>query len=215
LGGWSTIKIKKYFLFGFSVALDRNIGSLYTTLPLLIAAAFIPTEQVAFFKIAVGFVGLPAIFLGPISRLLNVQLPQSKALSYEHLKTAFNRTIKGSFLVAVVLALGAVILAKPLIILFYGQQFEASSVLVPILALDILFSGLSVANGPMFRTLNKMKTIISMNVAFIVLGSPILYFVIKSFGVFGLAWSYVLWSGLANVCAFLVLRKNLKSQLQA
>jgi len=204
------VKIKKYFIFGFAIAIDKNIGSLYTTLPLIIAGAFVATQDIAFFKIAWGLIGMSGILLGPISRLLNVQLPQSKAQGTENLKKAFWRSSLGSLLISIPITIVMVVLAKPVIVLFYGQEFAPSVNFVYILAVHLLVSGLSVGAGPMYRTLNKMKVTISINAALIIVGSPIFYWLIKTYTATGLALSYVIWQGIANLLAVFVLSRIMK-----
>ena len=52
IGNLGKVKVGYYFKFGFLIAVDKNLGSLYSTLPIFILGIF-NLEQVAFFKIAI------------------------------------------------------------------------------------------------------------------------------------------------------------------
>lgn len=201
------VKTRKYFWFGFTMAVDRNIGRLNALLPITIAGVFMPTDEIAFFKIAVGLAAMSSVILSPVSRLLNVQLPQSKTQSYTHLKKAFYKSTLGSFLISIFIAIVLIIVSKPLVLLFYGEEFISSVKLIYFLSIHVAISGLGVGLGAMYRTLNKMKTTIKINTILTIVGLPLFYLLIKNFGIWGLLATYIVWKGAANIIAYIVIVK--------
>jgi O-antigen/teichoic acid export membrane protein len=201
------VKIKKYFTFGFSIAIDKNIAGLCTLLPTIIAGSFITTNEIAFFKVAVGLTTMSLIILSPVSRLLNVQFPKSKTQGISQLRKIFYRTTKWSLLISVLIAICLIIFSKFVIILFYGKEFAFSAHLVYLMSLLAAISGIGVVLGPIYRTLNKMKITIILNTILVLIGLPIFYLIIKNYGIWGLTISYIAWQGLSNVLGFFIIAR--------
>jgi len=174
------VKLRYYFKFGFLIAIDKNLSNLYSTLPIFILGIFYLNE-VAFFKIAVAYAGLPLILAGSVSRLLTVQLPKSKLYGLEILKRDFIRSAIGSFLIVLIISVIFAFLASILIPLAYGREYLSAIMLsYPLLAASIIVS-LGVGLGPILRTLNLMKASILLNFILIAIGSCILYYFIKNY----------------------------------
>lgn len=174
------VKISYYFKFGFLIAVDKNLGSLYSTIPLFILGIF-NFEYVAFLKIAIAYAGLPLILIGPISRLLTVQLPKSKSYSLKIFKSDFVRSSVGSFLIALVTSAFFAILAFILIPFVYGQEYLPAIALSYPLLVGSVIVALGVGLSSIFRTLNLMKNSILINLILITIGTCVIYFSIKYF----------------------------------
>lgn len=163
------IDFKKYFKFGFLIAVNKNLGSLFSLLPIVILGMLSSAADVAYFKIAIGYIGLPLVILDPISRLLGVQLPKSKTYGGEILKKHFFKVSLWSGLISFGLIVPFVVFAPFLVKLFYGAEYIDSVKLVYWLSLYGIISSFSVGLGPIYRTLNRMKIAIITVVAQIVL----------------------------------------------
>ncbi len=112
---WNKVQISYYFKFGFLIAIDKNLGSLYGILPIFLLGIF-SLKDVAFLKIASSFAGLPSIFLGSsVSRLLAVQLPKSKSYGLAILKRDYIRSAVGNLLITIVFSIIFIILSPILI----------------------------------------------------------------------------------------------------
>lgn len=186
--------LKRYFSFGFLIAIDKNLAKLFTLLPVLFLGLFVPPAQVGFFKIAFGYMSIPLILLGPISRLLAVQLPKSKTYGMALLKSHFLKVSFYSGLISLALVIPFLILGPVLIRIFYGSEYAPSIPLIYYLAIYIGLVGFGVGIGPIFRTLNKMKTIILINLIVLSLGSLFGYWLISQWGMVGACLMFVLLS---------------------
>lgn len=199
------VSVKKYFKFGFLIALDENINSLYGYLPMVFLGAFAATNEIAYLKIAFKYVSLPLILLGPVGQLLNIQLPATKISGYESLKRNFIKVTVYSFLISVVLMSILILLAPFLVGFFYGQSYLPSIKLIYYSAVFVAFSSLAVGLGAMFRTLNLMRVAIIINASVILLGLPIVFWSIRTYGVMGAVFAISGWPLIADIINYLYL----------
>ncbi|NCN07253.1 oligosaccharide flippase family protein [Candidatus Falkowbacteria bacterium] len=160
--------IKKFFRFGIAISLDKNIGSLFGILPLMLLGYYGSIEQVSYYKVAYGYISLPMILLGPVSRLLSVQLPQSKAYGLNVLRRDFWRSTLFSGFINMSLVLIFLIPAKFLVETFYGADFMGSVPAIYFLSIVVILSGFNIGLGSIMKTIRKMKYSIVINVSTIV-----------------------------------------------
>ncbi|MBU1164143.1 oligosaccharide flippase family protein [Patescibacteria group bacterium] len=204
------VKISKYFKFGFSIAVDKNIANSFSLLPVIFLGALSSPEQVANLKIAIAYLALPKVFLGPIARLLQIQLPKAKAASANDLKSNYYKSALYTGLTFIVLTILFLMIAPILIKVFYGQQFILSIKLVYVLSLGTIFAGFAVGYSSLYRTMNKMKTVITINITNLITG--LLLFVISLQYTTALKSTVVLivyWSLFSLIVNFVALRKKL------
>jgi len=173
------IKFKKYFNFGFLIAIDKNLGSFISLLPIIFLGIFAIPQEVAYFKIAFAYITIPSMILGPISRLLNVQLPKSKTYGSGVFKNHFYKTAFYSGFISFLLVIPFVVLAPYLIKFFYGEEYIQSIRLVYYLAIFTAFSGFGVGLGPFYRTVNKIKISIITNICYITLMTSLIFIFIR------------------------------------
>jgi len=171
------VKIKQYFKLGFWITIEKKISDLIGLLPVTLLGIFaITTSQVAYFKIALSYLGLSLILLTPISRLLAVQLPKSKAYGLCALKRDFWKSSIFSGVIYLFVLLFFVIVASFLVKIFYGEDYSICVKLIYALSLSKIFGGFAVGYGAILRVLNKIK--ISVIINSIVLFLAILTFLI-------------------------------------
>jgi len=163
------IKLKKYFNFGFLIAIDKNLSSLISFLPIIFLGIFASMQDIGYLKIALGYITIPSMLLAPISRILTVQLPKSKSYDLQTFKKHFYKTALYSGLISILLTIPFVILAPYLIRLFYGIEYIPSIQLVYYLAILTAISGFGVGFGSFYRTVNKMKIPIIANICYVIL----------------------------------------------
>jgi len=173
------IEFKKYFNFGFLIAVDKNIGRFTSLLPIIFLGIFASVQEVGYFKIAFGYITIPSMLLAPISRLLAVQLPKSKAYNLKVLKEHFYKTALYSGLISILLVIPFVVLAPYLIKLFYGSEYIPSIQLVYYLAILIMLSGFGVGLGSFYRTVNKMRISITINTCYAISTVLLIFILIK------------------------------------
>lgn len=211
IANFRAVKIKKYFNFGVLISLDKNVSDLYSLLPVFFLGVFYPSEEVAYLNIALKYVTIPLILIGPVSHLLDVRLPQMTAVSdIVKLKRSFYKVSIVSGIIVSALVLVALIPAPYLIKLFYGESYTRSVSLVYYLAPLPILSGFAVGLGSLFRVLDKLKAALIINSSLVAMGVVPVYFAIKSFGVVGMIIAYTLWLSASNLISFLYIKRFLK-----
>ena len=169
------IKLKKYFKFGFSIAVDKNLSRLISILPVIFLGVFASMQEVGYFKIAFSYIAISSVILEPVSRILIVQLPKSKSYNLQTLKEHFYKTTLYSGSISILLVIPFIVLAPFLIKLFYGAEYIPSIQLVYYLAVLIIFSGFSVGLSAFYRTVNRMKISIIVNIIHVILMGSLIY----------------------------------------
>jgi O-antigen/teichoic acid export membrane protein len=213
LKNWKKVKVGYYFKFGFSIAIDKNISSLYSTLPIFILGIF-DLNAVAFFKVANAYASAPLMLINPVSRLLTVHLPKAKANNYKLFKKNFIQSSVGSFLITVVATLVFLLLANTLIPAFYGADYKlAVNLSIPLL-IAVAFVALGVGNGSALRTLNLMKKSIIMNTSYLILSAPILFYFISRYSINVSIYFIAAWLPLVSLIFYIFIIKNLNKLIQ-
>lgn len=206
--GLKTVSIKKYFKFGFLIAIDKNLTILYSVLPITFLGMFATGVQISYFKIAFSYIGLSVMFLGPISRLLMVQLPKSKISGPAVLKEHFFKTSFYSFLVICVIIVPMIFLSKYLVVFFYGPNYLPTVKLIYWLWPYALVVAWGIGLGALYRTINKMKASIIINAINLVVGAPIFFWLIKSQYLVGTVITVIVWLGISVLASWIYLNKR-------
>jgi len=173
------IKLKKYFNFGFLIAIDKNLSRLISLLPIIALGIFTLPEEVGYFKIAFSYITISSLILEPISRLLIVQLPKSRAGNQKLFKEHFWKTTFYSGSISVLLITPFIVLAPFLVKLFYGTEYIPSIELIYYLSILIVFYGFSVGISAFYRTVNRMKISIAINISHVILMILLIYFLVN------------------------------------
>jgi O-antigen/teichoic acid export membrane protein len=213
LVGIKNVSIKKYFKFGFLIAIDKNLSNLYSVLPMTFLGMSVGTEEISYFKIAFSYIGLSLMFLGPISRLLMVQLPKSKVAGIATLKEHFFKTAFYSFLIILGIVAPMVFLGKYLILIFYGEKYLPSVKLIYMLWPYALIMASGIGLGAFYRAVNKMKVSIFINLINLIIGAPIFYFMIRNYGTTGMAIATICWIGITVLISLIYIKNYFKKNI--
>ncbi|MCC6173796.1 MAG: oligosaccharide flippase family protein [Chloroflexi bacterium] len=176
--------------YGLSIALDKNLVSLYTLAPILLLGWFVPEEQVGELRVALSYMAIPAVLLTPISRLLMVDLPRLRVTSPERVRPVFLRVTLLGVAVSTLLAVPFAAVAWFAIPLLYGGAYHAAAPLTLVILLDAATLGLGIAAGPIFRTYDRTDLPIRTSLAILGLGLPAAYLLAQSLGPLGAAAAY-------------------------
>jgi len=206
-----TVGFKKYFGFSFWVALDRNLATIYYTLPVMLTGIYVATGEVSYFKLAFGFVNLALSLLGPISVLLNVEFPKMKIEDGSKLRTNFVKVSWYSIGLSLSLTIAAIIVSPFAFRILYGDTYLPS---IPYIAGLIVYGGLfgiGVGLGPMWRAINQVKTSIIINLSVLGAGIPIGLLFIKVWGLWGAVAMVTSWFTISHFISFFFILMKLKS----
>jgi O-antigen/teichoic acid export membrane protein len=176
--------------FGLSIALDKNLVSLYNLAPILLLASLVPEDEVGQLRVALSYMAIPAVLLTPISRLLMVDLPRLRVTAPERVRPAFVRLTLLSAGVSAALALAFAATGGMLIPLIYGAAYGEAAPLTLALLLDTASLGLGIAAGPIFRTYDRTDLPIRTSIAILLVGLPATYWLAGAAGSLGAALAY-------------------------
>lgn len=196
-------KIKWYLKFSLEIAFSKNLIKFNSVLPILVAGYFLPTNSaIGYFKIALAYISLPIMMLDPVSRLLNVQLPQTEKLGLPRLfRRLFQVTVIG-VLLSLGMALVLLLVASPAIRILF-PEYEPSIRLVLPLSVYPVTMGLGVALGAMFRTLDRMKAAVVIQILTTAVLVPLSYMLIGHYHVKGLVIVTLVFGFLPNALSLI------------
>ncbi len=204
------VPLKKYLGFSFWVALDRNIATLYLTLPVMLTGAYVIATQVSYFKLAFGFVNLALSLLGPISVLLNVEFPKMKLEQAAKLRSNFIKVSWYSVGLSLLLT-GAAIVVSPIAFrILYGNTYLPS---IPYITGLLVYGGLfgiGVGLGPMWRALNYVKMSIIINLVVLGLGIPMGIIFLKTWGLWGAVAMVTVWFTVSHFVSFFAILHRMR-----
>lgn len=205
--------IKKYFGFTFWVALDRNMGNLFMSLPVILTGIYVTASEVSFFRLAFGYVNLALSLLGPISVLLNVEFPKLQIENRGKLAQNFKRVSLYSLGFSIFLTVAAIIVSPIAFKILYGKNFLPS---IPYVAGLIIYGalyGIGVGLGPMWRVINSVKVSIVINLIILGIGIPLGLWLIKNYGLWGSVMMVTIWFTVSHLTSFVYLSRKLKFNL--
>lgn len=209
---------RHHISFSAWVALDKNIATLFNLLPVLMVALYVSTTEVTYFKISLAYINLVLGLMGPISTLLNVELPKMREEDFGKLRKNFIKVSLYSLLSSTILTLGAVLVSPVALKVIYGASFVPGTKYILGLAVYGAFLGIGVGLGPMWRALNKVKVSIIINTTTLVVGIPSGLYLMKNFGIWGAVIMVSGWftiSHFASFCYIWFYTKNRKHSLQS
>jgi O-antigen/teichoic acid export membrane protein len=193
------------------VMIDRNLGMLYGALPVAMIGLYVAGAEVAYFKLAFGYLMLAMTALGPISTLLNVHFPTVQVTDRRRLRDVFVRVTLYSILMTTGITF-VVLAISPLVFrVLYGNAYLPSIPYVYGLGLFGVLFGLGVGLGPMWRAVNRVHVSILINIITLGLGIPLGIALITHWHVWGAVAMVTIWYTLAHIISFLYLLNVLKS----
>jgi O-antigen/teichoic acid export membrane protein len=207
-----SVHLSTHFNFVFWTALDRNMGSIYMSLPVLLVGLFVIAEQVSFFKLSFGYLNLALSLLGPVSILLNMEFPKMLVESREKLAGNFKKVSMYGLGLSALLTAGAVLVSPFAFRILYGESFMPSVNYVYLFSLYGLLFGIGVGLGPMWRAINKVKISIFINTIILGIGIPSGIFLINLWGITGAVIMVTLWFTVSHMASYLYILRELKKK---
>ena len=208
----SWTKIKEYLRYCVEIAVSKDLIKLNATIPILFVGAFLSTNSaLAYYKIALAYVSLQLLLTDPITKLLNVQFPKTEVAGTDKLFRRFYH-VSGSVFVLMIALSVLMVLAAPIVIRMAFPEYTPAIPLVYALAVLPVISSLGVGLGPLFRTLNKMKIAIVIQLITITCLVPASYYLIKHYSIRGLIITTLVFTLLPNLLSLIYFygrRKNI------
>jgi len=207
-----TVSWRLHLSRGIWVWIDRNFGTIYQALPVAMVGLFIPIASVAFFKLAFGYVNTGMAVLGPVSLLLNTEFAKIQVMSPRRLRSAFIRVSLMGMAIAGGVTLFAIAVGPWVFRLLYGSAYMPGVQLVYGLVVYGFILGLGIGLGPMWRTLNKVRTSVAINCGVLGVGIPLGLLLMHMFGSWGGVATVTLWYGAAHFGSFFYVLRELNHE---
>lgn len=168
--------LKPIFNFGLFVTLDNLCRKFTLVLPDIIIGKRGATADVAIFSRGVGFLDFLFNSLqqgvgGVALPYLSEQQRQGRSLEAPYLRAT---DLLGAVVWPVLVVAG--VAARPAIIVFFGDQWEASTVLVPPLCLWMLLRSVHAFAPQLFITLNKERLLFTKELIVFILSAGVIWF---------------------------------------
>jgi len=200
-----SVNWRRFIRYSFWVALDRNMGTLFSFLPISLAGIYLLSSDVAFYKVSLGFTNLALSLLGPVSTMLNIEFSRLREESFSKMRNNFFRISFYSLLFSTFLVTIAAIISPIAFKILYGQSFMPSVKYVYGFIIYGIFYGLGIGLGPMWRAINKVKVSIIINSIVLAVGIPLGLYLFKNFGIWGGVIMVTLWFSISHIASFLYL----------
>jgi O-antigen/teichoic acid export membrane protein len=207
-----TVSWRLHLSQGLWVWVDRNFGMLYQALPLVFIGIAVSVTQVAFFKLAFGYLNTAFALLMPLSVLLNTEFAKIQAQTPERLRSSFIKMSLGGMALAGVLSAFALLVGRWVFLFLYGVAYLPSVPLVYGLGVYGVLFGLGIGLGPMWRTLGRVRISVIINLCVLVVGIPLGLWLVHAYGSWGGVFMVTLWYAAAHLISFFYLLSVLKSR---
>lgn len=192
------------------VWVDRQFGMLYQALPVAMIGLIVPISEVAFFKLAFGYLNTALALLVPLSVLLNTEFAKMQIQAPERLRSSFIKLSLAGMACSTVLVAGAALIGYWIFRILYGYAYLPGVPLVYGLVVYGMFFGLGIGLGPMWRVLEKVKISVAINLCILVFGVPLGLLLLRRFGLWGGVAMVTLWYAIAHTFSFCYLVHLLK-----
>ncbi|MHB8628939.1 MAG: lipopolysaccharide biosynthesis protein [Aggregatilineales bacterium] len=183
-----TVPFRGRFRVGFTIAVDKNLGSLLDKLIRLFIGTF-GTIFVGDFDVAFKIVTLPQPLVSGISRNLDTFLPKRAGQHIQGgaLREAFLKTTMYTGALWAVLTLGMAVAAPVLLLVAFPAYQNALPMIFPLL-LQSIGVGLGVGIGPTLRTLRRLEFSIMSQIVTIASILPLGMLLVARWGEYGVGW---------------------------
>jgi O-antigen/teichoic acid export membrane protein len=209
LGRTLSVGIRSRFWLGFRIAVDKNLGSFATQLPVLIMGALSPAA-LGYFSTALKVMTLPQPLISGITRNLDTFLPFRAGQGTAPLRGAFIRTTAFSGLIWSAVTIGMAVISPAILLVMAGFDYMPAIPLLYPLLLQSVAVGLGVGIGSTLRSLDKVEYSIANQLLTLALVGPLAYVLISRLGGYGAAWSYGLWSFAVTLFAIVLTLRLLR-----
>lgn len=184
------------------VLADSNIAMLYGALPVAMVGLHAAGAQLAYFKLAFGYIILAMSVMGPVSTVMNVHFPTVQTNNPRHLRATFIRVTWISVALSSVVT-AIVILMSPLVFrMLYGEVYLPALRYVYGFAVFGVFYGLGAGLGPMWRAVNRVRDSIVINIIMLGAGIPIGLWLIARWQLWGAVAMVTVWYTVSHAISY-------------
>lgn len=174
---------RPYWRFGFSLAIDKNLASLFLLLPQQFVGTAHGPAAVGFLKLAISALNKPAVVFTGILTNLAARVPANVGRGeYAQLEVNMRKVILVVIPGALILFSAFAVLAPLAVPILIGDEYTPVIPLIRVLCIYAVISGVGGVFGPLYRSLRLMRPILVAKVAALALAAlPALWLVQQPF----------------------------------
>ena len=174
---------RPYWRFGFTLAIDKNLASLFILLPQQLVGMAHGPAAVGFLKLALSALNKPAVIFTGVLTNLAARIPADVGRG-EYSRLQFNLKRVGLVVIPGVLVIfGAFAVLAPLAVpILIGEEYTPVIPLIRVLCIYAVITGVGGMFGPLYRSLRLMRPILVSKVAALALAAlPALWLITQPF----------------------------------
>lgn len=196
---FSVEKMKHHWNFGYKLMISAQLNTLFDNIYNILIGKLYSIQSLGYYERAYTLNNYPvSILSGVISK---VSLPLLSQISEDKQRTlkVYRKILMLSFFISAPLMLGALVLAKPLFILFLGEQWIPAVPFFQILCLAYMLYPIHSLNINILSVYGKSNLFLKLEIIKKVM-VVVLVLITVNFGIYGLVWSSVI----ASVAALFI-----------
>lgn len=187
----------------FPLFFEGIAAVLYQRIDVVMAGKFIDPESVGYYSVAIKFVSfaifIPLVIAQTLSPLLVQKFEKSgNDLANKDYQEYKQKVADFIILSGVTVSLGLFFLAKPVILILYGQEYSHSVDILRILAWKGLFCGLGYAGSALIIAEGRQKYVYLRNIIGGILNLFLNFLLIPRYGINGVAFATIVSFGVAT-----------------
>jgi O-antigen/teichoic acid export membrane protein len=180
--------LKPMLRFGFPLAIAVILGGGLLQFYQFVMAAFVDTDMIGNYRIAVNFATLLSFFIAPISTVLFPAFSKLDPVNERPiLKTVFSSSVKYTALLLAPATLAMIVLSQPIISTIYGDKWLSAPAFLSLYVLHYLFSILgSLSLHSVLSGIGETRMIMKLNIVTLCIGIPLAFLLIPALEIVGL-----------------------------
>lgn len=183
------VSVRPYWRSGVAMALDKNIGNLFTQGPVSLVGMLAGETAAGYLGTGIDIISRSSLLTGPVLENVQAVVPQAVGRrDFAALRRNFRRVL-AIMAAAALLFYGALALLAPVAVpLLFGPEAEPAAPVVAILA---LYGGLAAVGGlfgPVYRAFDHVRGALIIKLVVMALGLPLGVLLVGQAGAVGGAW---------------------------
>ncbi len=196
---FSVVKMKYHWSFGYKLMISAQLNTVFDNIYNIIIGKLYSVQSLGYYERAYTLNNYPVSILSGI--ISKVSLPLLSQISEDKQRTlkVYRKILMLSFFISAPLMLGALVLAKPLFILFLGEQWIPAVPFFQILCLAYMLHPIHSLNINILSVYGKSNLFLKLEIIKKVM-VVVLVLITVNLGIYGLVWSSVI----ASVAALFI-----------
>lgn len=180
---------RPYWQFGFSLALDKNLSSLFILLPVQFVGMWHGEAAAGFLRLGLSAFTYPALLFKGVLTNLETRLPAAVGQGdYAALQDNFRRVLRLIVPLAVGV-FGVFALFAPVLVPILGDEYIPAIPVIRVLGIYGIVTGIGGNFGPLYRTLRLVRPMLLLKVIAVVLVTGPGLWLITTYQAVGGAWA--------------------------